>query len=558
MSLSVPPPFVALIKGGARYTPSLSRTTTASSASTESSITYIPPGAMSTASTMTLPTFEGVFPSAGRAVPRLAFRFLHVGPPRVPDIKLLSNIATLAAPETQVTTDALATAMVGVRRYAAAYKVSVPQRSVDSVTTDTSVFKAQAAWARGLHDTAIASARYLLGWIEEPSPTSKTAVNPDDAKMVQGAFEDSLLATVCMYTGFLEHAEFPPPIEAAVKDMEAGIAIAATSFDGLAVLLRVGHCAVQQVENNRLRAVEQATIVHGLLRKLANAVDAARIHQKRYERQTWDATVLLLKTRLLLFKLSVAISGLFANEIRRYRDFSQDENPKPSKAEIRSVEYGGWGDMARDAFWDVTDLMLSVAQEHGVSVLTRIQSEEDEVEASEAETDGDESAPDDEDGEQDEDEGSELEASDDEPPGLEQTLLAQALLSFMRFREVMECVWEDRSSKQFEESFDCFIQPPTHEDVEQEDGTVRMVATSERDWEGWDLLGLELCRGMTRAELAEFEEHNLDLALHKRWRARLRAEQRKRRSLSSTKREAERTESDDEDWGRVKRRKSCR
>ncbi|BEI79764.1 hypothetical protein CcaverHIS002_0102930 [Cutaneotrichosporon cavernicola] len=560
MSLTVPPGVAALIKGGGRYTTSLSRMSTTSSASTESSITYIPPGAMSTVSTMTLPTFEDVFPTAGRAVPRFSFPRLRIGPPPLPDAELLSKIAILATPDAVMATDAYATAMVGVRRYAAAYKTSVPQRSIDSVTTDMNVFQAQAAWARGLHDTAVASARYLLSWIEGADLASKTSVSvdTDDAKMVQSALEDALLATVCMYTGFLEHAKLPPAIETAVEGMEADIAMAASSFEGLAVLLRLGHSAVQQIENHKLRAVNQATIVYGLLGKLASAVDAARIHQGRYERQTWDATVLLLKTRLLLFKLSVAISGLFVNEIRRYRDFSQDEKPKPSKAEIRSVQYGGWGDMTRDAFWDVVDLMLTLVQEHGEGVLTRVESDETDVEASEAEGDDEAVAAEDEEEQEQEEEGEESEpetSEDDEPAGLDGTLLAQVLLSFMRFREVMEGVWENLSSQKFEESFDRFIQPPVYEQVEQEDGTIRMVATAERDWQGWDLLGLELCRRMTRGELAEFEEHNLDVVLHKRWRAKLRAEQQRiRRSLSSTKRGPE--SDDDEEGGRGKRRKS--
>ncbi len=464
--------------------------------------------------------------------------------------------------------------MVGVRRYAAAYKTSVPQRSVDSVTTDASVFAAQAAWARGLHDTAVASARYLLRWVETSAPSSASSshmrpleVTDNDAKMAQSAFEDALLATVCMYTGFLEHETLPVPLEAAVEEMEANLSTAASSFDGLAVLLRIGHCAVQHVENRRLAAVDQATVVYGLLRKFAHAVEAARNHQERYgkeweeerfRRTTWDTTIILIKTHLLTFKLAVAISGLFVNEIRRYRDFSQDENPKPSNADIRSVEYGGWGDKAREAFWDAVDLMLSVAQEHGVGVLTRVESdaEETDAEASEAEMDEEEEESD-EDDDAPEDE-TDIEASDDEPAGLDQTLLAQLLLTFMRLREVMEGVWDNHSSEQFEASFDRFSQPPVYEEVTEGDGSVRMVPTAERDWEGWDKLGVELCRGMSRAELAEFEEHNLDSGMHKRWRARLRDETRRerpRRSLSSEKRRAE--DSDDE-GGRAKRRKSYR
>ncbi|KLT39168.1 hypothetical protein CC85DRAFT_330972 [Cutaneotrichosporon oleaginosum] len=576
MSLSVPPGVAALIKGSGRYNPPLSRMSTVSTASTESSITLIPPGAMSTASTMTLPTFEAVFPTAGRAISRFSFPRLRIGPPPVPDAKLLTRIATLAYGTEEATTAAYAAAMVGVRRYAAAYKTSVPQRSVGSVTTDESVFAAQAAWTRGLHDTAVASARCLLRWVEASSPSSSSSsaqeleASREDARVVQSALEDALLASVCMYTGFLEHETLPAPLDTAVQDMEANLATAASSLDGLATLLRIGHCAVLHVERYRLAAVDQATLVYGLLRKFVHAIVAARDHQERcgrdvwdeerFRRTTWDTTVILLKTHLLLFKLSVAISGLFVNEIRRYRDFSQDENPKPSHADIRSVEYGGWADKARDSFWDVVDLMLSVAQEHGVGVLTRVEEVAEETDAEESEEGAsDEEVEEGEEGDEvDDEEETDIDATEDEPEGLDKTLLAQLLLSFMRFREVMEGVWDNHSSEQFEASFDRFTQPPVYEEETQDDGSVRMVPTADRNWEGWDKLGVELCRGMSKAELAEFEEHNLDPGLHKRWRARLRKESRPRRSHSSEKRRADHSDEDEDEGGRVKRRKSYR
>lgn len=530
---------------------------------------------------------------------------------------------TLANGEEEATTAAYAAAISSVRTYAIAYKTAVAQRSVDTLTTDVSVFAAQSAWVRGLHATAVASGRYLVRWIT-PDPSardSKPTLPGDEVWMVKRAFEDSLQAAVCLYSGFLEHTSLPAVLDNAVNEMEDNFAQATSSLDGLGVLLALGRLAVEDVKTHKALRVRAATLVYDMLSKLARAIDSARDHQFRYERPTWNTTILLLKTRLVQFDLAVAIAGLFVDEIRRYRDDSDYISPT---TDDRSVKYGGWADTAREACWAVVDLMRGLVHEYDAAVITRVASSE---QGSEAEDD--EAMDENDDDFADEDDDEDDEASSDEETtdsGLQDTLLAQYLLTYERFRGVMEAVWDGPAD--FEVVFGNFLQPPVprslptplaaatsmsvvvktegdSDDVDQSGrgaaaatqipepslhrgttparypsiglGRAKTASRSPslapapadydiddelgRLWDGWDQLGLELCRQLSKSELAEFEEYNLDPGLHKRWRAELRRQEKGKapvRSVSCSVFAEKRRADDDkvEEPGQAKRRRS--
>lgn len=558
----------------------------------------------------------------------------------MPNAALLAPIIKIAGGN-EATTEAYGAAVAAVRHYAIAYKTTVPQRSDETMTTDATVFAGQAALARGLHATAVASARYLVRWAESSNASTRfistrnpSTPIPQEVRMAHSTFEDALLATVCFYTGFLEHDSLPPIIDDAVLEMEGELKCAATSFHGLAVVLRLSRLAELGVEAHKHRSVEQASMVYDMLLKLASAVADARDHQIRYNRDTWYTTIFLLKVRLDIFSLAVTMSGLFVKEVRRFLEI-EELVEKVSPADARAVEFGDWADKAKVACWAAVDLMLALVHAYGAGVLT-------DAEGQDGDSDDE---PMDEDIVDDDDYVEEAEdddhmSSDDEPAdnGLDKTLFAQLLFTYERFRGVMETVWDEMPWATYEVAFDRYLQPPVipaktgatppadtapaasapaatapaegyddgaemhgangcHDDKHGTDeataaehkvhdtpaestaaaaagngsvdnvhpiaaeGTIASPAilSNARTWYGWDQLGLELCRQLSKPELAAFEEHNLDPALHKRWRAELRAETAARverstsRSVSAEKRRAD---DDDDEAGRGKRRKS--
>lgn len=574
------------------------------------------------------------------------FPKIRLGPPPVPDAALLQPMKELADGPEEVTTEAYAAAINSVSKYAKAYKVAVPQRSVETWSTDPAVFAAQAACASGLYTTAIASGRFLLCWAQDMPDTSSHAPSKDrlaNAMMVFSALEESLQAWVCFYTGFLEHPTLPDVLETAVEDMERHFTVGADSPEGFGVLVILGQVMVQRIRDlkadlsrvrataaskhaaemkaklrgltaNRqsvrrkqlvdemetkidaeeleykLRCVDEAVMVHDMLDKLVKAIVMAQEHQMRYERETWDTTWLLLKVRLVMFDLAVAISGQFVEEIRQYDDH-QDGQSAPDVNQ--TIEYGDWDTKARTACQDAVDLMHALLQDHGPDVLTRV--------APDAEGDDDADEAMDEDADEEWSDSDDREGDDADTHLLDKTPLDQLFQTFMRFRVVMGHVWSRLPADESETRFDLFLQPPVRP-VMPGDGSVLYASTDEpmptasvlkteseeaatppipvpapapappldpdapREWSGWDQFGLELCRRLPKAELAKFEEHNLDPELHKRWRAMLRKLERKDakrrgRPLSrsvSEKRRAGDSEDEDDGGARAKRRKSFR